>query len=106
MEPILRIKNIEKYYGNKSCLTKAIDDISFTVEEGEVVAIMGASGSGKTTLLNCISTIDKVTAGNIYLEDTDVTALKGKNSTNSVVTSWDLSSRISIFLIHFQDMKI
>ena len=78
MEPILRIKNIEKYYGNKSCLTKAIDDISFTVDEGEFVAIMGASGSGKTTLLNCISTIDKVTAGNIYLEDTDVTALKGK----------------------------
>ena len=78
MEPILRIKNIEKYYGNKSCLTKAIDDISFTVDEGEFVAIMGASGRGKTTLLNCISTIDKVTAGNIYLEDTDVTALKGK----------------------------
>ena len=78
MEPILRIKHIDKYYGNKSCLTKAIDDISFTVDEGEFVAIMGASGSGKTTLLNCISTIDKVTAGNIYLEDTDVTALKGK----------------------------
>ena len=60
---VLEIKNIEKYYGSKSSLTKAIDDISFNVVKGEFVAIMGASGSGKTTLLNCISTIDKVTAG-------------------------------------------
>ena len=57
MEEILKIENIEKYYGSKSSLTKAIDSISFTVDEGEYVAIMGASGSGKTTLLNCISTI-------------------------------------------------
>ena len=75
---LLKIQQIEKYYGNKSSLTKAIDDISFTVNEGEFVAIMGASGSGKTTLLNCISTIDRVTAGHIYLEDTDITALKSK----------------------------
>lgn len=75
---LLKIQQIEKYYGNRSSLTKAIDDISFTVSEGEFVAIMGASGSGKTTLLNCISTIDRVTAGHIYLEDTDITALKGK----------------------------
>ena len=57
---ILKIDKIEKYYGSKSSLTKAIDNISFDVEKGEFVAIMGASGSGKTTLLNCISTIDKV----------------------------------------------
>ncbi len=75
---LLRIEHIEKYYGNRSSLTKAIDDISFTVESGEFTAIMGASGSGKTTLLNCISTIDRVTAGHIYLEDVDITALKGK----------------------------
>ena len=75
---LLNIQQIEKYYGNKSSLTKAIDDISFTVAQGEFVAIMGASGSGKTTLLNCISTIDRVTAGHIYLESTDITALKGK----------------------------
>ena len=62
MEKILEVKNIEKYYGNKSNLTKAIDNISFTVEKGEFVGIMRASGSGKTTLLNTISTIDKVTA--------------------------------------------
>ena len=74
---LLKIKNIEKYYGSRSNLTKAIDDISFTVANGEFIGIMGASGSGKTTLLNCISTIDRVTAGNIFLEDTDVTHLKG-----------------------------
>jgi putative ABC transport system ATP-binding protein len=75
---LLKIQQIEKYYGSKSSLTKAIDDISFCVEQGEFVAIMGASGSGKTTLLNCISTIDNVTAGHIYLEKTDITKLKGK----------------------------
>ena len=54
MENILKVKNVEKYYGSKSSLTKAINDISFEVEKGEFVAIMGASGSGKTTLLNLI----------------------------------------------------
>ena len=77
METILRIEEIEKYYGSRRNLTKAIDDISFEVEKGEFVAIMGASGSGKTTLLNCISTIDRVTSGHIYLENADITKLKG-----------------------------
>ena len=75
---LLKIQQIEKYYGSRSSLTKAIDDISFSVSKGEFIAIMGASGSGKTTLLNCISTIDRVTAGHIFLEDTDITTLKGK----------------------------
>ncbi len=75
---LLRVQQIEKYYGNRSSLTKAIDDISFNVEKGEFLAIMGASGSGKTTLLNCISTIDRVTSGHIFLEDRDITELKGK----------------------------
>lgn len=81
MENILKIDKIEKYYGSRSSLTKAIDNISFDVEKGEFVAIMGASGSGKTTLLNCISTIDKVTSGHIYVSDKDITKLKG-NSLN------------------------
>ena len=77
MESILKIEKIEKYYGNKSNLTKAINNISFTVDKGEFVAIMGASGSGKTTLLNCISTIDRVTSGNIYIGGHDITKLRG-----------------------------
>lgn len=81
MEQVLKISDVEKYYGNKSSLTKALDNISFEVEKGEFVAIMGASGSGKTTLLNCISTIDKVTSGHIYVDGNDITKLKG-NSLN------------------------
>lgn len=77
MKNILEVKNIEKYYGSKSNLTKAIDNISFTVKEKEFVGIMGASGSGKTTLLNCISTIDKVTTGHIIINNEDITKLKG-----------------------------
>ncbi len=79
MENILEVKNIEKYYGNKSNLTKAIDNISFNVGSGEFIGIMGASGSGKTTLLNCISTIDRVTAGRIIINGKDITKLKGNN---------------------------
>ena len=77
MENILKVDKIEKYYGSRSSLTKAIDNLSFEVEKGEFVAIMGASGSGKTTLLNVISTIDKVTSGHIYFGGEDITKLKG-----------------------------
>ena len=77
MENILEVKNIEKYYGNRSNLTKAIDNISFNVSKGEFVGIMGASGSGKTTLLNCISTIDRVTTGHIFINKNDITKLTG-----------------------------
>jgi putative ABC transport system ATP-binding protein len=76
METLLRVNNVEKYYGSKSVITKAINRISFEVEKGEFVGIMGASGSGKTTLLNCIATIDTVSAGHIYLEGADITTLK------------------------------
>ncbi len=77
MEKILEVRNIEKYYGTKSNLSKAIDNISFTVDKGEFVGIMGASGSGKTTLLNTISTIDRVTAGHIIINGEDITRLRG-----------------------------
>lgn len=79
MENILKLEKVEKYYGSKSSLTKAIDNISFEVSKGEFIAIMGASGSGKTTLLNCISTIDKVTSGHIYVAGENITKLKGNN---------------------------
>lgn len=76
MKTILKVDHIEKYYGNKGNITCAVDDISFDVNEGEYIGIMGASGSGKTTLLNCISTIDNATAGHIYLDGEDITTLK------------------------------
>lgn len=76
--PILEVCDIQKYYGNKGNITKAVNRISLSVGKGEFVGIMGASGSGKTTLLNCISTIDTVTSGRILVEGKDITALRGK----------------------------
>lgn len=76
MQKVLKVENIEKYYGNKGNISKAIDHISFEVEKGEFVGIMGPSGSGKTTLLNCISTIDQVTTGTIMISNQDITKLK------------------------------
>ncbi|SFD14601.1 ABC transporter ATP-binding protein [Clostridium uliginosum] len=78
MENILNVQNVEKYYGNKENVTKALDNISFKVEKGEFVGIMGPSGSGKTTLLNCISTIDNVTTGAITIDNDDITRLKNR----------------------------
>lgn len=78
MNEVLKLEHIQKYYGSKGNVTKAIQDISFSVQKGEFVGIMGASGSGKTTLLNCISTIDTVSAGHIYLNGTDVTEITEK----------------------------
>ena len=78
MSEVLRLEHICKYYGSGGNITKAISDIGFCVEQGEFVGIMGASGSGKTTLLNCISTIDTVSAGYIYLGGTDITKINAK----------------------------
>ncbi len=79
MDNVLKVVNIEKYYGGKGNVTKAIDNISFEVEKGEFLGIMGPSGSGKTTLLNCISTIDTVTTGNIIINNKDITSLKNND---------------------------
>ncbi|MFA0816439.1 MAG: ABC transporter ATP-binding protein [Anaerofustis sp.] len=78
MSEILSVTNIEKYYGNKGNITKALDQVSFSVEEGEFVGIMGASGSGKTTLLNCISTIDQVSSGYITVRGEELTKMKSR----------------------------
>ena len=75
MTDYLRVEDVEKYYGNGSNVTKAVDRVSFRVEKGEFMGVMGASGSGKTTLLNLLATIDQVTAGHIYYETTDITEL-------------------------------
>ena len=75
---MLQVQNIEKYYGDKNNVTKALDRVSFDVEAGEFLAIMGASGSGKTTLLNCISTIDTISAGKILLDGVSIDNLNEK----------------------------
>ena len=75
---MLQVQNIEKYYGDKNNVTKALDRVSFDVEPGEFLAIMGASGSGKTTLLNCISTIDTISAGKILLDGVSIDNLSEK----------------------------
>lgn len=77
MNPVLQVKQVEKYYGRANNLTRALNQISFEVQPGEFVAIMGASGSGKTTLLNCIATIDQVSSGQIIVANQDITKLKG-----------------------------
>ncbi len=78
MGEILKIDSIEKYYGNKGNILKAIDDVSFEVQKGEFVGVMGPSGSGKTTLLNVIGTIDEVSSGHIYLNGKDLTEINKK----------------------------
>lgn len=82
MNEVLKIEYLKKYYGNSNNITKAVDDITFNIKEGEFVAIMGASGSGKTTLLNTIATIDNVTSGHIYVGGIDITTLKEKDVAN------------------------
>lgn len=79
MNEVLKISKIEKYYGNKGNIVKAVDNISFNVKEGEFVGVMGPSGSGKTTLLNMIATIDEVSSGNIYLAGKDLTEINQKD---------------------------
>lgn len=77
MKQVLSVRNMNKYYGSKDSITKAVDDISFDVDQGEFIGVMGPSGSGKTTLLNCISTIDHSSSGNILIDGEDITKLKG-----------------------------
>ena len=76
MNQILEVKNVTKYYGNGSIVTKALDGVSFSVEEEDFTAIMGASGSGKSTLLNVIATIDRVSAGDILVEGRSLTDMR------------------------------
>ena len=75
MSELIKVCDVEKYYGEENNITKAVNRVSFSVDKGEFVGIMGASGSGKSTLLNMLSTIDHVTAGHIYYDGVDITAL-------------------------------
>lgn len=76
MNTLIKVEKVEKYYGAKGNITKALDGIDFTIDEGEFTGIMGASGSGKSTLLNVLSTIDNVTSGRVYFRGTDISNLK------------------------------
>ena len=96
MKKILKVEQIQKYYGNKENITKAIDGISFDVEEGEFIGIMGASGSGKTTLLNCISTIDNVSSGHIYLDGKDITEIKDFNLLDTLTIEENIALILTI----------
>lgn len=75
---ILQTIDLKKYYDTEPNITRALDGVNFSVEQGEFVGIMGASGSGKTTLLNCISTIDTATSGHINLNGKDILEIKEK----------------------------
>lgn len=77
-QDLLKLEHVQKYYGGRGSLTKALDDVSFSVRRGEFIGIMGASGSGKTTLLNCISSIDSVSAGNILLDGKELSKIPEK----------------------------
>lgn len=80
MEHILTLEQVKKYYGGTAGnITRAVNGISMYVDKGEFVAIMGASGSGKTTLLNCISAIDTVTSGHIFVNGQDITKIREKD---------------------------
>jgi putative ABC transport system ATP-binding protein len=103
MQDTIRVCDVEKYYGSGGNVTKAVDRVSFTVQKGEFVGVMGASGSGKTTLLNMLSTIDRVTAGHIYYGDTDITELSEnkisdfrKNNLGFVFQEYNLLDTLTI----------
>lgn len=103
MQDYIRICDVEKYYGNASNVTKAVDRVSFGVNKGEFVGVMGPSGSGKTTLLNMLATIDRVTSGHIYYENTDITELSEdalsdfrKNNLGFVFQDYNLLDTLTI----------
>lgn len=103
---MLQVKNIEKYYGSKNNVTKALDRVSFDVEREEFIAIMGASGSGKTTLLNCISTIDTISAGDILLDGERSRSFRPASWPGSAENGWALCFRILICWTRLRWKKI
>ena len=79
--PILQTTDLKKYYGAKPNITKALDGVSLSVEQGEFVAIVGTSGSGKSTLLNMIGGLDVPTSGKVIVDGKDLSTLKDEQLT-------------------------
>ena len=69
---ILKVQNLTKKYGKKDTEVVALDNVSFSVEKGEFIAIVGASGSGKSTLLHLMGGVDKPTSGKVFINDKDI----------------------------------
>ena len=76
---ILKVENLTKKYGKKESSVTALDNVSFSVEQGEFVAIIGASGSGKSTLLHLIGGVDRPTSGKVFINGTDIYKLNNDN---------------------------
>ena len=71
---LLSVRDVQKVYGSREAVTRALDDVSFDICEGEFVGVMGPSGSGKSTMLRCINRLEEPTGGQIFFEDTEITA--------------------------------
>jgi len=97
--PILEFKNVSKMYDN---VTKALEDINFTVEEGEFVSIIGPSGAGKSTLLRCINRLIDISCGVVMFDGQDITHVKGKElrdvrtKTGMIFQHYNLVDRLSV----------
>ena len=72
---ILKVENLSKVYGSGEATVRALDDVSFSVDKGEFVAIVGSSGSGKSTLLHILGGVDRPTSGKVFIDNTDIYAL-------------------------------
>ena len=103
MENVIQVIDVEKYYGYEGNLTKAVDRVSFNVQRGEFISIMGASGSGKTSLLNIIATIDSTTAGHVIFEGVDITQISDdekadfrKNNIGFIFQNYNLIDTLTI----------
>ena len=97
---ILEVKNLSKIYGKGDTLVKAVDDVSFTVEQGEFVAIIGPSGSGKSTLLHIIGGVDTPTTGNVIIDgplDVRTSCEQASGSIKGIVSPIDGQADVLIF---------